>query len=85
MGIVNDMLHEQRISHGFLTFLNMLQPRWIITKIDGKAAGTLEEAEEVYNGVVDAAPKRTRVVLEYIRGGISRVAVLDFSKEYKSD
>ena len=37
MGIVNDMLHDRKhVSHGFLTFLNMLQPRWIITKIDGQ-------------------------------------------------
>jgi serine protease Do len=57
----------------------------IITKIDDKPVKTLEEARAVYDAVVDAKPKRTRVLIEYVRGAITRTAVLDFSKEYRSD
>ena len=57
----------------------------IITAIDGRGVKKLEEAKEVYEEVVEAEPKRTRVKIEYIRGGIQRQAVLDFSREYKSD
>jgi len=57
----------------------------IITSIDGNPVESLEEAREVYESVTSAEPRRTRVVVEYIRGGIARQAVLDFSREYESD
>ncbi|MCD6405310.1 MAG: PDZ domain-containing protein, partial [Planctomycetes bacterium] len=57
----------------------------IITKIDDKPVNTLEDTKTVYESVVDAKSKRTRITLEIIRGGITRQAVLDFSREYKSD
>ncbi len=57
----------------------------IITMIDDKPVRTLEEAGAVYDAVINAEPKRTRVLVEYVRGAITRTAVLDFSKEYRSD
>lgn len=57
----------------------------IITTIDSSPVKTLEEAQDVYDRVVSKKGGRTRVAVEYMRGGIARQAVLDFSREYKSD
>ncbi len=57
----------------------------IIEKIDSKPVVTLEDVKNVYEEVVNASPKRTRVVFDIVRNGISRQTVLDFAREYKSD
>jgi S1-C subfamily serine protease len=57
----------------------------ILRSIDGEEVKTLEEVETAYKAIVEAESRRTRVAVEYIRGGVPRQAVLDFSKNYESD
>lgn len=61
----------------------------VITALDSTPVKTLQEAQDIYDRVVSQGGRggvgRTRVVVEYIRGGVARQAVLDFSREYKSD
>ncbi len=57
----------------------------IITGIDGRPVTTLEQALEIYEAVISTEPRRTRVVIEYVRGGTQRQAVLDFSRDYGSN
>ena len=57
----------------------------IITSIDSKPITTLDDVKAAYDDAVNAAPKKTRVIIEVLRGGLPRQIVLDFSREYKSD
>jgi len=57
----------------------------IVVSIDSKPMVSLEDVKAAYGAVIDATPKKTRVVIEVLRGGLTRQIVLDFAKEYKSD
>jgi len=57
----------------------------IITSIDGTEIKTLDETKAAYEAAVNATPKKTRIVVGIIRGGLDREVVLDFAREYKAD
>jgi S1-C subfamily serine protease len=57
----------------------------IITSIDGKEIATLDDVRAAYDAALNATPKKTRVVVDVLRGGMARELVLDFAREYKSD
>jgi S1-C subfamily serine protease len=57
----------------------------IITGIDGRPITTLDDVKRVYDEVLAATPRRTRVIVEVLRGAMTRQIVLDFATEYKAD
>jgi serine protease Do len=62
-----------------------LQRNDIITTIDGREITTLDDVRTVYDEVTGSPARKTRIVLEVLRGGLSRQIVLDFAREYKTD
>jgi len=62
-----------------------LQQNDIIVSLDSVEIKTLDDVKKAYDAAVNATPKRTRAVIEILRGGLARQVVLDFAKEYKSD
>lgn len=57
----------------------------IIVSINAKPVQTLDDVQKAYDEVVNATPRRIRVVIGVMRGGFDREVVLDFSREYKAD
>ncbi len=62
-----------------------LQRNDIITSIDSRPILTLDDVKAAYDDAVDSTARKTKVVVEVLRGGFTRQIVLDFAREYKAD
>ena len=57
----------------------------VILKINGKTVESLEDVKTLHSVALEAVAKKHKVVLTTMRGGLTRVVVLDFARDYARD
>jgi serine protease Do len=62
-----------------------LQSQDIIVKIDGKDVATLDEVRQLHKEALENLKTKHRMVLQVLRGGLSRQVVLDYMRDYEKE
>jgi serine protease Do len=62
-----------------------LQAQDIIVKIDGKDVATLDDVRKLHKEAIENLKTRHRMVLQVLRGGLSRQVVLDYMRDFEKE
>jgi serine protease Do len=62
-----------------------LRPRDIILKVDGARVETIEQVKKVHEQLIANVDQRHRALIEVLRGGLMRLVVLDFARDYSKE
>jgi S1-C subfamily serine protease len=62
-----------------------LSPQDVILKINGTNVETLDDVKAIHAKALKGVAKKHKIVLTTMRGGLTRVVVLDFARDYARD